>query len=123
MYVKSDMQIEQLRKKLLPRLASFAREGFDGIVIHSSSIVVCADAGGAEMFGYTEEEIVGVNTWSHFKPECARTILQHLTEKSEEPYTVTAVTRDRVEFKVEMKGKDFDVNGIPVRAVLLRKAD
>ena len=121
--MKSDMQIEQLRKKLLPRLPNFPKEGFDGIVIHSSSIVVCADASGAEMFGYTEEEIIGVNTWSHFKPECARTILQHLTEKSEEPYTVTAVTRDRVEFKVEMKGKDFYVNGIPVRAVLLRKTD
>jgi len=117
------MQIEQLRNKLLPRLPGFPREGYDGIVIHSSSIVICADAGGAEMFGYTEEEIVGVNTWYHFKPECAKTILQHLTEKSEEPYIVTALNRDRVEFKVEMKGKDFSVNGIPVRAVLIRKTD
>jgi len=121
--VKSDLQIEQLKNALLPRLPDFPKDGYDGIVIHTSSIVICADAGGAEMFGYTEEEIVGVNTWSHFKPECARTILQHLTEKSEEPYTVTAVTRDRVEFKVELKGRDFNVNGIPVRLVLLRKTD
>jgi len=121
--VKSDTQIEQLRNKLLPRLPSFPKDGYDGIVIHSSSIVVCADAGGAEMFGYTAEEIVGVNTWSHFKPECARTILQHLTEKSDEPYIVTALNRNREEFKVELKGKDFNVNGIPVRAVLLRKTD
>ena len=117
------MQIEQLRKKLLPRLASFPREGFDGVVFHSSSIIICSDVGAAEMFGFNAEEMTGINAWSYFKPECARTILQHLTEKSEEPYTVTAVTRDRVEFKVEMKGKDFHVNGIPVRAVLLRKTD
>lgn len=119
--MKADLQIEQLKKVLLPRLSSFAKEGFDGIVIHSSSIVICADAGCAEMFGYTEEEMTGINAWSHFKPECARTLLQHLTEKSEEPYTVTALNRNREEFEVELKGRDFTVNGIPVRAVLLRK--
>jgi len=117
------MQIEQLRNKLLPRLPSFSREGYDGIVLHSSSIVICADAGGAEIFGYTEEEIVGVNTWSHFKPECAKTILKHLTEKSDKPYEVTALNRNREEFKVELKGKDFYLDGIPVRAVLVRKTD
>lgn len=121
--MKTDVQIEQLKKALLPRLSSFPKEGFDGIVIHSSSIIVCSDSGAAEMFGFKAEEMTGINAWSYFKPECARTILQHLTEKSEEPYIVTALDRDRKEFRVEMKGKDFNVNGIPVRAVLLRKTD
>ena len=115
------MQIEQLKNALLPRLPDFPKEGYDGIVIHSSSIVICADAGAAAMFGFQEDEMTGINAWSYFKPECARTLLQHLTEKSEEPYTVTALNRDREEFNVELKGKDFRVNGIPVRAVLLRK--
>lgn len=119
--MKADMQILQLRNTLLPRLSSFHKEGFDGFAIHSSSIIICADSGCAEMFGYEEDEMTGINTWSHFKPECARTILQHLTEKSEEPYTVTAVNREHEEFKVELQGKDFNVNGIPVRAVWLRK--
>ncbi|MGW8247234.1 MAG: PAS domain-containing protein [Acidiferrobacterales bacterium] len=119
--MKADFQIEQLKKALLPRLSSFYKEGFDGFAIHSSSIVICADAGCAKMFGYEEDEMTGVNTWSHFKPESARSILQHLSEKSEEPYTVTAINRDRNEFKVELQGKDFKVNGIPVRAVWLRK--
>ena len=121
--MKSDIQIEQLKNALLPRLPDFPKEGYDGIVIHSSSIIICSDAGAAEMFGFDAEEMTGINAWSYFKPECARIILQHLTEKSEEPYTVTALNRDRKEFNVEMKGRDFNVNGIPVRMVLLRKTD
>lgn len=111
----------QLRNTLLPRLSSFYKEGFDGFVIHSSSIIICSDAGAAAMFGFKQEEMMGINAWSYFKPDCARTLLQHMTEKSEEPYTVTALNRDREEFKVELQGKDFKVNGLPVRVVWLRK--
>ena len=120
--MNTDPQIEKLRAALQPRLSGLAGSDYDGIVVHSSSIVICADAGGAKLFGYDANEITGVNAWAHFKPECARTILQRLTERSEDPYTVTALTRDGTEFEVELKGKDFDVDGTPVRAVLVRKA-
>lgn len=110
-----------LRNKLQPRLHEFMVEDYEGVAIHSSSILVCANPAALDMFGYLEEEIIGKNSWALFKPQDANVIMQHLLEKSEEPYRVTAIKKDRTEFDIEMKGKDFVVNGTPVRAVLLKR--
>lgn len=110
-----------LRNKLQPRLHEFLIDGYKGVAIHSSSILVCANPVALDMFGYQEDEIIGKNSWTLFKPQDANIIMKHLMEKSEEPYRVRAIKKDRTEFDLEMKGKDFVVNGTPVRAVLLKQ--
>jgi len=119
--LKTDDTIRKLQIKL-PQLAdSFLEDGYDGIAFHSSSILIYANKGAAEAFGYSEEELPGMNSWLLFKPESAKTIMQHLVSKSSSPYRVKAVRKDKTEFEVELKGKDFEINGEPVRSVLIKK--
>jgi PAS domain S-box-containing protein len=118
---KADFNLQLLRNRLLPKQDEYREEGYEAVAIHSSSILVCANQAAAEMFGYKPDEMAGINTWVLFKPEYSKTIMQHLIDKSEEPYQVRAIAKDKNEFDVELKGRDFEIAGIPVRAVLLKK--
>lgn len=119
--LKTDFNIQQLRKRLLPKQDDYIEEGYEAVAFHSSSILVCANQAAAEMFGYRQDELTGMNTWNLFKPEYSKIIMQHLIDKSEEPYRVKAIGKDQNEFDVELKGRDFEIGGIPVRVVLIRK--
>jgi hypothetical protein len=70
---------------------------------------------------YSEDELIGMNAWTIFAPQCAQTIMKHLTEKSEEAYRVTAIRKDKARIDAELKGKDFTISGEPVRLVLAKK--
>lgn len=121
--LKSEMNLQELRQKLIPSLDSIDKEGYDGIAIHSSGIVICADTEGARMFGYDQDNIHGVNAFSHYTPDSLKTVRHAVTNKLSDPYSVIAVTKDGEPFKVEIKGKDFELDGFPIRAVLLKKLD
>lgn len=119
--MRIDDTVQRLQRKL-PQLAnSFFDDEYDGIAFHSSSILVYADKGAAEIFGYSMEELPGMNSWLLFKPESAQTIMHHLVNKSETAYRVKAVRKDKTEFEVELKGKDFVIDGEPIRSVLIKK--
>jgi PAS domain S-box-containing protein len=115
------MYIQRLRKKIMPMLEGYPMGVYDGLIVHSSSIIVVVNQAAADMFGYEKEEMYGMNSWQLFSPKCVQAIMQHLLEKSEEPYRVTALTKEKTEFELEMKGRDFEVDYEPVRLVLNRQ--
>jgi len=112
---------ETLRKAIVPIAEDYASDEYEGIAFHSSSIILHASKAGADIFGYTADEMVGMNAWLLFKPESANALMKHLVEKSEVPYRVKGLRKDRAEINVELKGKDFEILGEPVRAVLVRR--
>lgn len=109
-----------LRRKLLPRLDEFKIEGYEGVALHSSSIMIAANQAVADMFGYELDDITGMNAWVFFSSKSADVIMKHLFEKSRAPYTVIGVKKDKTEFEVEIKGLDFEIEGEPVRVVALK---
>ena len=119
--LKTDFNIQQLRNRLLPKQDEYIEEGYEAVAFHTSSILVCANQAAVDMFGYTLEELQGMNAWHFFHPGSAQVIMKHLLEKSTEPYQVVAVKKDKTEFNVEIKGLDFEVDGEYVRVVLLKK--
>ena len=120
----SDVQtrdlVLQLRKKLLPELDSFLEEGYEGLALHTSSIIIAVNEGCANMFGYTMDEMINMNAWILFSTASREKLMEHLVAKSSEPYTVTGVRKDKTTFEVELKGNDFEVSGEPVRSVCLK---
>lgn len=119
--LKTDFNIQQLRNRLQPKQEEYLEEGYEAVAFHTSSILVCANQAAADMFGYSTDEIPGLNAWVLFKPDYSKIIMQHLVEKSEEPYQVKAIGKNKDEFDIEMKGRDFEIGGIPVRVVLVKK--
>ena len=110
-----------LKQELQSKVDDYINADYEGIAFHSSSIVFLANDIAANMFGYTEGELFGLNAWRLFSDESFEMIMQHLVEKSEEPYQVKGVKKNGAEFDVELKGNDFEVRGEPIRLVMLKK--
>lgn len=114
-------RVRKLREQLDLNLDNYLRDGYQAVALHASSIIITANEAGAEMFGYTVEEIEGMNAWTLFTPNSFDTLLQNLSSKSTRPYVVEGRRKDGSVFKVELLGKDFSVAGQNVRSVLLRR--
>ena len=118
----SDLNILKiLKRELQSKVDDYVADDYEGIAFHSSSIVFLANDVAADMFGYSANELFGLNAWRLFSDESFDTIMQHLVEKSEEPYQVKGIKKDETEFDVELKGSDFEVHGEPIRSVMLKK--
>jgi PAS domain S-box-containing protein len=115
-------RLDKLRRLLGDKLEDYLCEGYQAVALHSSGIVFAANPAAAELFGYSVDELLPCNAWLLFPPQSTRALMQHLLSKSTEAYTVVARRKDGSLFQVELKGRDFEVDGEPVRAVLLRAA-
>ena len=113
-------EINILRKKLKSNINDYITDDYEGIAIHTSSIIIAVNRVAEAMFGYAEDELIGMNAWRLFNSDSFDEIMHHLVEKSEEAYQAKAIKKDKTEFIIELKGKDFEVYGEPVRAVMLR---
>ncbi len=122
-YETERIRIDTILAAMKNDINSYLEEGYEGVVLHTSSIVIATNQAAAEMFGYTPDEVVYMNAWIFFPPNCVDPIFEHLISKSEEPYNVDAQHKDGSLFVVELKGKDFEINHEPVRSVQLNKKD
>lgn len=96
---------------------------YTGVAVHSSSIILQLNKTAADMFGYEVDEVVGLNAWVLFPPESAAELMRHLLTHSKDPYQVMARRKNGTLFHVELKGSEFEIDGDPVRVVLLKKLD
>ena len=110
-----------LKQELQSKIDDYISDDYEGIAFHSSSIIFLTNAAAADMFGYAEDEIFGMNAWRLFSDESFEKIMQHLVEKSEDPYQVQGIKKDKTKFDVELKGKDFEAHGEPIRSVMIKK--
>ena len=114
-------RICKIRRHLSPDLSTLLDGDYKAVAIHSNSIIVDANDECTNMFGYRRDEIAGVNAWTLFTPGSAKLLTEHLMSKSEAPYQVTARRKDGSTFRVELKGKDSELAGEPIRTVLLKE--
>ena len=115
-------RILSLRRHLQADLCELLVDDYKAVAIHSNSIVIAANEYCAEMFGYTVDEAIGLNSWTLFAASSAEVLTKHLMSKSEAAYQVIARRKDGGLFKVELKGKDSELAGEPIRTVLLKEA-
>ena len=116
-------RILKIRRHLAGDLSALLVDDYKGIAIHSNSIIVDANEYCVNMFGYSMDEIVGLNAWTLFTPGSAELLTKHLMSKSEAPYQVTARRKDGSTFKIELKGRDSELAGEPIRTVLLKQVE
>ena len=99
----------------------FLLEGYEAVIVHSSSTLVCANQAMIDMLGYGAEELLGMNAWSLFPARSAPIVAEKLKQRSEEPYQVYVRRKDGSEFLAELKGINFDIAGESARAILARE--
>lgn len=94
---------------------------YTGVAIHSDSTVILGNQSACEIFGYSADELKGINAWTLFAPESAPQLLDHISRGSESPYEVIARHKDGSKFRVTLKGQNFTIEGEELRAVLIKK--
>lgn len=102
-------------------LQGIPNKDYQGIAIHSDSSIVYANPYVCEMFGYSEDEMPGLNAWLLFSPESGPILMEHIAQRSEEPYQVLARHKNGEVFPVTLKGHNFMLEGEELRAVLIRQ--
>lgn len=126
MVLNEGYRAKALRTAFYNRYSTFdelMEPGYPAIVVHSESTLIAANQNLADLTGYPMEELEGMNTWLLFPVESVKIITQKLKEKSTEPYQVMSKTKSGELIKVELKGYNFELNGVPLRAVLARLID
>ncbi len=114
-------RLEGIRSEMNMDINIYLADGYEAVALHSSSIILEVNQASADMFGYTPGEMVFMNAWKLFSLESVNDLMHHLMTRSQEPYRVKAIKKDGSFFFVELKGKDFEIAGEPVRSVLLKK--
>jgi diguanylate cyclase (GGDEF)-like protein/PAS domain S-box-containing protein len=88
---------------------------FEGIVLHSDQRILDANQNYARMFGYTSDELIGMDVLDLVAPESRDLMRKHIREGYEKPYELVGYRKDGTTFPMEVAGKAVPYYGRIVR--------
>ncbi|MBI4775438.1 MAG: PAS domain S-box protein [Deltaproteobacteria bacterium] len=92
----------------------------DGIIIHERGRILYVSEPFAKMYGYTREELIGLDPVDTIAPESRRVLLRHVRQGGEESYDVLAKRKDGSTFPIEVHPRNLLLGGRRVRTVVVR---
>ena len=93
---------------------------FESIFISEKGVCIEQNSAAELMFGYTQEEAVGLNLTEWISPEDRPTVLKHILSGDESPYEVTALRKDGTTFPCEIQGRQATIEDKAIRFTALR---
>lgn len=93
---------------------------YGGIAIHENGIIIECNRGLAEMSGYTEQQLKGMNGFEMIAPDSREFVLGQMKSRTNEKYDTFAVRRDGTIFPVEVFGRDIPYKGRTLRVTEFR---
>ncbi len=114
--------VNVLRKHQVERtLRELSEATWEGIVIHKNGMAIQFNQIFLDMFGIEAEEILGGNMLEKiFPPESRAMVQQRIDENNTDPYEVTARKKNGEEFPVEIRLREIEFKGHPVRVAAIR---
>ena len=97
-----------------------AEATFEGIVTHDKGIFVESNRQFAEMFGYSLDEIKGLNGLDLFTPESRETARKMIASENEGPYEETCLRKDGSTFPAEIRARAIHLKGKKLRIAAIR---
>jgi PAS domain S-box-containing protein len=117
-------RVDKLRKHLDRTgvsLDAMLHPPYEAVILHSNSTIVTGNQAAARMIGCGVGDLTGLNAWTLFPPASAPVLKEMLAQRATDPYRVVARRIGGEHFHVEIKGREFELEGEPLRAVLLRE--
>ncbi len=93
---------------------------FDGIVIHENGIFIESNQQFAQMFGYTLQEIEGIDGFKLYAPQCRQFVGDKIASGYEGTYQAIGLKKDGTQFPVEVRAKKSRLDGRDVRIAVCR---
>lgn len=121
--VERTAELQQRQRELIDsseKYQSLSEASFEGIALSDNGVIVEANATLLAMFGYTAEEMIGMEVVSLAPPDQHERIRRHILSELETPYISRGVRRNGVEFPVEVCARMFEYRGRRVRVTAIR---
>lgn len=102
------------------RFRILQQASFGGIGLHDKGIIIDCNQGLADITGYTQEELVGMNGLDLIAPEWRGVTLQNIMSGNEKPYDVQGVRADGSFYFLEIHAKNIPYKGQSIRVTEFR---
>jgi PAS domain S-box-containing protein len=102
------------------RFQRLAEATFEGIVTHDNGVFVEANQQFADMFGYSLEELKGVNGLDLFALESREIAREKIASGDPGPYEATCTRKDGSTFPVEIRARAIELKGKQLRIAVCK---
>lgn len=108
-------KLELLLKDNEERYNALSEAANEGIFITENSICIEANKIGCDLFGYSYDEIIGINALDVFADESKETVKNNIKDEYIGKYQVIGLKKDGTKFYVEILGRNYLYKGRNVR--------
>jgi PAS domain S-box-containing protein len=105
------------------RYQGLADATFEAIFILEDGFCVSANKSACKMFGYDENELIGIFATDIIAPESHEIVKNNISSEYEKPYEAVATKKDGTKFHVEIRGLMKRFMGKVVRITVIRDID
>ena len=120
------IKIKQLQKsgndlrESANQFRKLAEASFDGIVFMDKGVIIEANEPFAKMYGYTHEEVIGMNIAKFIDSESLDIVVENIKNNSREVQETVVLKKDGTKFLVETNGINTTYQGGNVRMTAMR---
>jgi len=102
------------------RFRSLSRASMEAVVIHDGKKVLDANRKAAAMFGYSLEELRGMNPLDLAAPESRKKVGENIRRGYRRTYEAVGLRKDGTKFPGKLRGKPLSYRGKPARVAAIR---
>ena len=118
--VTARRQAEDALRESEARLRYLSDAAFEGIAVSQNGVVLDANPAFLALYGYTQEEIVGMAGTELAAPESQALVAQKVADGEESAYEAVCRRKDGSIFPAEVRGRSALWNGLPARVTAVR---
>ncbi|MDD3879708.1 MAG: PAS domain S-box protein [Syntrophomonas sp.] len=118
--ISDQVEARKILQESEARFKALSEASFEGIIISENGICIEANQAAEKLFGYSREELIGLNVMDFTAPEAREIVKSQMMSASQAPYEAVALRQDGSRVPVEIQGRDFIYQGREVRAAAIR---
>ena len=118
--ISDHVEAQKILQESQARFKALSEASFEGIIISENGICIEANQAAVELFGYSREELIGLDVMSFTAPEAREIVKSQMMSGSEASYESVALRQDGTRVPVEIQGRSFIYQGREVRAAAIR---
>jgi PAS domain S-box-containing protein len=95
----------------LDHLKRLCEASFDGVVIFEKGVIVASNRQFAELFGYTPEELTGMNIFALCTPKWHSSLMEKMVSGCQRAYEAVGLKKNGVQFPIEIRAGECGMDG------------
>ena len=111
---------EEALRESETRFKALHNASFGGIVIHDKGVILDCNLGLTEMFGYSQDELVGMDGMLLIAEGSRDRVMNKILSGYEKPYEERGIRKNGEEFPMRLEARNIPYKGKMVRAVEFR---